>query len=185
MTEPVFVGTNVLLYAHDARYPLKSLRADAVLAEREAAGRIVISTQVLQEFYSVATKKLRLKPELARERVEYFSQQFEVVIVQPHLILGAIDVQRLHGISFWDALLVRCASAANCRTLLTEDLSHGQIIEGVTIVNPFVDTQRAGEPRGRYTPTLRGPSKRVKPPRSPAAGKAKRRSAAAAKVSPS
>jgi hypothetical protein len=83
-------------------------------------------------------------------------------VIQPDLILGAIDVHRLHGISFWDALLVRCASAASCRTLLTEDMNHGQTIEGVTIVNPFVEAQRAGEPRGRYTATLRGPSKRVR-----------------------
>lgn len=53
-------------------------------------------------------------------------------------ILGAIDIHRLHGISFWDALIVRAAKESGCRVVLTEDMQHGQVVDGVNIVNPFI-----------------------------------------------
>jgi predicted nucleic acid-binding protein len=59
------------------------------------------------------------------------------VIVRPELILGAIDLHRLHPLSVWDALIVASASAASCATLLTEDLGAGDVIAGVRIENPF------------------------------------------------
>ena len=53
------------------------------------------------------------------------------------MILAAIDLSRLHSFSFWDALIVRTAAAAGCGLLLTEDLQHGQVVDGVRIENPF------------------------------------------------
>lgn len=98
-----------------------------------------MSTQVLQEYFVKATGKLRLPADEVRARVEQLAQ-LEVVLVRPDLILGAIDLHRLSRISFWDALIVRCASAAGCGRLLTEDLNHGQLIDGVRIENPFAST---------------------------------------------
>jgi predicted nucleic acid-binding protein len=63
----------------------------------------------------------------------------EVVQIRVDLILGAIDIHRLHQLSFWDALVVKCAAAAGCSRLLTEDMLHGRILEGVRIENPFLD----------------------------------------------
>ncbi|MBV9947130.1 MAG: hypothetical protein JOZ69_09805, partial [Myxococcales bacterium] len=54
-------------------------------------------------------------------------------MIRPERVLGAIDLHRLNSISFWDALIVRCASAAGCATVLTEDLNAGQVIDGVRI----------------------------------------------------
>lgn len=59
------------------------------------------------------------------------------MIIRPELILGAIDLCRLHELSFWDALVVRSASAAGCGRLLSEDMQDGQTIDGVRIENPF------------------------------------------------
>ena len=53
-------------------------------------------------------------------------------------VLGAIDLHRLHRLSFWDALVVRAALASGCARLLSEDLQHGQRFEGLEVVNPFV-----------------------------------------------
>jgi len=124
----VFIDTNILVYADDASAGEKRARAQAVIREHIQAGTAVISTQVLQEFYVIATKKLALSPEAARRRVEVYAQLDPV---------AAIDIHRLGGISFWDALIVRCAAIAGCERLISEDLGHGKVVSGVRIENPF------------------------------------------------
>lgn len=136
MSERVFLDTNVLVYADDLDAGPKRDRARAVVREHVASGAAVLSTQVLQEFFAIATRKLGLAPEVARARVEAFAQ-LDVVLIRTELIVGAIDLHRLRSLSFWDALVVRSAVAAGCSRLLTEDLNHGQVIEGVRIENPF------------------------------------------------
>lgn len=138
MADRVFVDTNVFLYADDDDAGDKRERAREVLAELVPSGRAVISTQVLQEFFVTATKKLSMAPDKARERVDILAQ-LDVVLVRPELIVGAVDLHRLHALSFWDSLVVRCASAAGCARLLSEDLNHGQRIDGVRIENPFLE----------------------------------------------
>jgi len=138
LADRVFVDTNVFVYADDDGTPAKRDRARTVLADLVPTGRAVVSTQVLQEFFVVATKKLGIPVERARQRIEALAR-LDMVLVRPELVLGAIDLQRLHDLSFWDALVIRCASAAGCTRLLSEDLQHGQVIDGVRIENPFAD----------------------------------------------
>lgn len=83
-----------------------------------------------------ATRTLGLPPERARVRVERLNR-LDAVLLRPELILGAVDLCRLHGLSFWDALVVRSASASGCGRLLSEDMQHGQTIDGVRIDDPF------------------------------------------------
>jgi predicted nucleic acid-binding protein len=96
-----------------------------------------VSTQVLQEFFVTATRKLGMAAEIARQRVETLAQ-LDNVLVRPELVLAAIDLHRLRSISFWNALVVQAAVAAGCARLLTEDLNAGEVINGVRIENPFV-----------------------------------------------
>ena len=63
--------------------------------------------------------------------------RLDVVSIRVDLILGAIDLHRLHLISFWDALIVSAALCTGCRRLLTEDLQAGQELDGVLVVDPF------------------------------------------------
>jgi predicted nucleic acid-binding protein len=136
MSDRVFVDTNIFVYADDRSARTKRVRARRVLSELIRAKRVVVSTQVMQEYFAAAIKKLGLSPERARIRVERLNR-LDVVLIRPELILGAIDLCRLHGLSFWDALVVRSASAAGCGRLLSEDLQDGQTIDGVRIENPF------------------------------------------------
>lgn len=136
LMERTFFDTNVLLYAEDADAPEKRAAAQARIASAVKSSKAVVSTQVLQEFFVIATKKLGLAPELAKTRIETYSK-LDVVLTQPDLILTAIDLHRLHGISFWDALVVRAAAVGGCTRLLSEDLQHGRTLDGVTIENPF------------------------------------------------
>jgi predicted nucleic acid-binding protein len=100
------------------------------------AAATTISTQVLQEFYSIVTKKYHADALIAREMLLYYAQ-LNVVIPDIELITNAVDISILRRISFWDALIVAAAESANCLTLYSEDLNHGQSIRGVRIVNPF------------------------------------------------
>jgi predicted nucleic acid-binding protein len=108
--------------------------------EREVeAGRAALSTQVLQEFYVNATRKLGrpLSPERAAARVRDLAK-LPLVRVDPSLILAAITRSRSLGFSFWDALILEAVLSAGANHLLTEDLQHGQEIEGLRIENPFL-----------------------------------------------
>lgn len=131
-----FFDTNILVYADDLAADAKRERALALLEQHVAAGTAVLSTQVLQEYYVSATRKLGVPPATARSKVALFGR-LDLVEVDLELILGAIDVQRLHQLSFWDALIVRAATVAGCRQLFSEDLQDGRQIDDLQIVNPL------------------------------------------------
>lgn len=133
-----FVDTNVLVYAHDASEPAKQLAARQCLDRLWAMGTGALSTQVLQEFYVVATGKgsPAMRPADAREIVRLYSA-WPVVTVDPVLILTASELHERRSMSFWDALIVAAAQRAGADEILTEDLSDGEVIDGVRIVNPF------------------------------------------------
>lgn len=137
MKPRVFIDTNVLVYADDRDAGARRDVARALVDDALRSGHGVLSTQVLQEFFVISTRKLGVDAAIARRKVELLAT-LEVVQVRVELIVGAIDLHRLHRLSFWDALVVKCAAAAGCSRLLTEDLQHGQVIEGVRIDNPFV-----------------------------------------------
>jgi predicted nucleic acid-binding protein len=97
----------------------------------------VISTQVMQEFYVTATKKLKVDALIVKDILHSFSH-FEVVLILPEIIDRAIDCQVLNKISFWDALIVSAAQSACCEKIWTEDLNPGQIFQGVKVENPLI-----------------------------------------------
>lgn len=131
-----FIDTNVLVYADDAYDKGKQRVAiDLVVSlRRSRAG--VLSVQVLQEYYVNAIQKLKLDAAFARRRVELFGR-FETVRPDVGLVLGAIDLQRLHPLSFWDAMILEAARVSGCGAVLSEDMQPGATIAGVKIVNPF------------------------------------------------
>jgi predicted nucleic acid-binding protein len=134
----VFIDTNVLVYAHDAEDKEKAAAAIALLTELWTSGTGAVSTQVLQEFYSVATGKLRppMSPAEARQVVADYAE-WAVVETTPQLILSATVLHERHEVSFWDALIVEAALLAGADTLLTEDLHHGQQFGPLAVHNPF------------------------------------------------
>jgi predicted nucleic acid-binding protein len=140
VTERVFLDTNVLIYADDRDAGDRRMRAREILGEAFTQHNGVISTQVLQEYFSVATRKLGIKPEATRKRVELLATM-DVVRIDVSLILAAIDLVRLHSVAFWDALIIQSAQVAGCRLLLTEDLQHGQVFNSLRVENPFRDTE--------------------------------------------
>ncbi len=131
-----FFDTNVLVYGDDGANPAKQRRATDLIAEHGRTNSAVVSLQVLQEYFVTVTRKLHVEAHIARRKVELLAQ-FHVATPDVADILGAIDLHRLHGISFWDALILRSAKQAGCKVLFSEDMQAARVIDGVQIVNPF------------------------------------------------
>jgi len=133
-----FVDSNVLLYAHDASETEKQPIARALLEELWANGSGVVSTQVLQEFYVVATRKFvpPIRRSEAREIVALYAT-WPVVQIDVGLILDAAALEDRFRLSFWDALIVEAARRAGAMRLASEDFQNGRRIAGIVIENPF------------------------------------------------
>jgi predicted nucleic acid-binding protein len=132
-----FLDTNVLVYADDKAMPAKQRRALNLVVEHRRAGTGVVSLQVLQEYFVTVTRKLHIDPRVARRKVELLAE-FDVAAPEVADILAAIDLHRLHGFSFWDALILRAAKQAGCRVVFSEDMQEARAIDGLQIVNPFL-----------------------------------------------
>jgi predicted nucleic acid-binding protein len=132
-----FLDTNVLLYCDDLADRAKQAKAQELTLKHRIQRTGVISLQILQEYFVNATRKLGLDPATARRKVEVYAR-FHLVEPKVTDILAAIDIHRLHGFSYWDALVLRMAKQAGCAVLLTEDMQHGQEFDEVRIVNPFL-----------------------------------------------
>jgi len=131
-----FLDSNILIYTDDRGAPAKQRAALDLIEHCRRFDNGVVSVQVLQEYFTIATRKLGVDRAIARRKVELFGQ---LHLVETCLddVLAAIDLHRLHEFSFWDALIVRSALRTGCRTLYSEDLQHGRRIEGLQFLNPF------------------------------------------------
>jgi predicted nucleic acid-binding protein len=132
-----FFDSNLLVYTDDPRFPKKLAIASGLIEKHLQDRTGAISIQVLQEYYSVTTGKLKTDPSVAREKARIFSS---LTVFRPAVedVLAAIDLHRLHQLSFWDALIVRAAMQSGARILYAEDMQNGRRFDGIQIVNPFV-----------------------------------------------
>lgn len=136
MSGRVFLDANVLVYAQDAGAAKKRHKSREIIKSLAESAGGVISTQVMQEFFVAATRKLGVSPLAAKGVLKTFDV-FEIVQVSPALIHEGIDCSILNQLSFWDSLIFAAAASAGCTTLLSEDLNAGQAILGVKVQNPF------------------------------------------------
>jgi len=136
MTAPVFVDTNVLIYALDAADLKKQQAAHVWRQELWKSRRGRVSFQVLQEFYVKVTHKWPKARREARSEVRDL-MAWRPVAVNDQILEESWKIQDRYQLSFWDALIVAAAKSVSCRFLLTEDLKAGQEIDGLVVVNPF------------------------------------------------
>ncbi len=134
-----FFDTNILVYTVDASEPERREKAIDCLERAVRDDTIVISTQVLQEFYNITTRKLR-PPLSVREAAQQVEQLcgFEVVGASSHSVMGAIELAQRHKLTWWDALILEAALRANAEVLISEDGQHGRRFGQLTITNPFL-----------------------------------------------
>jgi predicted nucleic acid-binding protein len=131
-----FFDTSVLLYMYSSADPRKQARARDLYREYALDNRALLSTQVVQEFYTAALRKLELPREQVREVVAAFLV-LPVIILDPSRIRAAMDIEVQYTISFRDALIVAAAEGGRADVLYTEDLTDGQQYGPVLARNPF------------------------------------------------
>jgi predicted nucleic acid-binding protein len=137
MIVPRFIDTNILLYSI-SQDPAEARKRDIAVALLDADD-IGLSVQVLQEFYVQATRATRkdaLPHEIAAGLVGTWLR-FRVQDITLPVMLGALEIKAMHGFSYWDAAIVSAARALGCGELLSEEMSHGRVVEGVVIRDPF------------------------------------------------
>ena len=133
-----FFDTNVLVYLFDEDSPEKQSRARDLFNEQARSGRVVLSPQILQEFYVTVTRKLArpVSPEDALAAVTHFTA-FSLVPVDGATVLRAIRLHQNDRLSFWDALVIQAALEGNCTRVFSEDMQDARRFGNLVIENPF------------------------------------------------
>jgi predicted nucleic acid-binding protein len=136
--DKIFLDTNVIVYAYDKSAGEKHRIAADIMIKLWESGSGIVSTQVLQEFFVIVTRKIPkpLKANVAREIINDLLK-WEVVINDSESILSAIDIHLKYKYSFWDSMIIDAALKGGATKLYSEDLSDRQQINGLIIRNPF------------------------------------------------
>ena len=135
-----FFDTNVLLYQYDASERRRQAIADDLIKRSIAQGEFLISTQVMMEFYHVATRKFAHAISVQRlQRLMVELADSEPVLVSPGLVLEATTIHQNDSIAWWDSTIVAAALHAGADVLYSEDLQHHRYFDDLQIINPFLD----------------------------------------------
>jgi predicted nucleic acid-binding protein len=132
-----FIDTNPFVYLFDETAGAKRTRAEEIVRSGRISGAM-ISHQVVQETLNVITGKLGASSTDAKRFFRDVLEPFWGSRPTPGLYVRSLDIRQRYGLSFWDSLIVGAALESGCTRLLTEDLQHGQVIEGLAIENPFL-----------------------------------------------
>ena len=139
MADKFFLDTNIIVYTFDSNETKKKKLALDLFQNLFTEKNYFISTQVIQEFCNVALMKM--KPILTVENINNFINTFPKNVIhkiERETISKALKIKKKSQLSFWDSMIISAASEAGCNKLYTEDLTHGQTIAKVKIINPFI-----------------------------------------------
>ena len=131
-----FIDSNVFIYAADSKNPVKRSIARKLITGAVASGGCKINVQVLNEFSSVAYRKLGLTIDEIKAYLEMF-RALTVLPVPADVTEKGLDVMQRYGLQFYDSLLLVAASESGCSEFISEDFNDGQIYCGMKAVNPF------------------------------------------------
>ena len=141
MNGKYFIDTNIFVYLFDPRYPAKSRKARSIIDHAVNEGTGLISYQVIQEFFSIASKKFA-QPMTMYECLYCLDNIFSplcAVFPSIEFYKSALALKDQVGCSLYDALIIAAAVQEKCSVLYSEDLQHGRVIAGVKIQNPFAN----------------------------------------------
>ena len=139
MNDRVLVDTNILVYAYDLDAGLKRIKAAEVLESLWDQGNGVLTTQVIAEFFITITQKVKQRLSLpdAKQIIEDYRNGWTVFSTTPDMVLKVVSGVEQYKLSFWDAMIWASAVINEAPLIYSEDMHHGQIIEGVRLENPF------------------------------------------------
>jgi predicted nucleic acid-binding protein len=134
-----FIDSNVLVYLVDSSHPEKRATARGLVRDALRTGDVQISFQVVQETLNVITRKFQrtVTPDDARQLLQEVLVPLWRVMPTQALYERALDVHERYKYSFYDSLIIAGALRAGSTRLYSENLQHGQRIEGLTVENPF------------------------------------------------
>lgn len=138
-TDPVKIGldTNILIYASGLNDDARFRKANAILIDLAPLATI-IPTQAMGEFF-VASQRLGRTANAAAVGVEEWYERYDIVAATPETFAEAFKISASNNLQFWDALILATAAEAGCRMLLSEDMQHGFVWKGCTVINPFAE----------------------------------------------
>ncbi len=131
MSPRVFFDTNIIVYL----YTLERTKSERALELVSEGG--IVSVQVLNEFISVARKKLKLGWNDIEAGLTAIREECDVIPLDLAIHQQALELCQESNLSIYDGLIVAAALTAGCDTLYSEDMNHGQKIGSLTIINPF------------------------------------------------
>lgn len=138
MKDRCFIDTNILIYPFDNSNSSKQKACSTFLTQILVNAEPVISTQTLGEFFNVVVRKLNFPKQDAMFEVQKLTETFPVYEIKTENVLHAMQISNATQFSYWDSLILAMAIDTGCSVLYSEDLSNGQEIEGIKIVNPFI-----------------------------------------------
>lgn len=139
MSDKIFLDSNVLIYAYDnSDDRLKQNRAQEILNQGLVADNIVLSAQVLSEFYTVVTKRYESPLTISQARnVIELVDVLQIIQIDVSLVKRAIETHERYQINYWDGLIIAAAERGRCHVILSEDLNAGQLYHDIKVENPF------------------------------------------------
>jgi predicted nucleic acid-binding protein len=140
MNDKYFIDTNVFVYSFDHDQPAKQDCSKELIQAGLQTGLGIISTQVIQEFLNVATRKFAvpMKAEDSKAYLRLVMNPLWQVYPDLSLYEACLDLQAETGYSFYDSLILSAAIRGECKLLYSEDLHDQQEIHGVMIKNPYI-----------------------------------------------
>src|SRR3989338_1067815 len=130
----IFIDSNIMIYAYSSTEISKKDKVLLMLENEE----IAISTHVINEFIWIMSRKFNVDMESLKVISNNLFEIFNVGIVSKTTISKAIDIAKGYRYAYWDSLILSSALEAKCIAIYSEDMQHGQIIEGIKIINPFL-----------------------------------------------
>lgn len=140
MSARFFLDTNIFACTFDPSAPAKAKRALQLIRQAADTGNGVVSYQVVQEFFNLAFRRFQHPMNMA-EAEQYLITVFRPLLAvhsSPALYVEAMRIAGRYRLSWYDSIVVAAALQSECGLLYSEDLQHGQEIEGLLIENPFL-----------------------------------------------
>jgi predicted nucleic acid-binding protein len=140
MTALFAFDSNILVYAEGLNDPARELRAKQLRAQL-GPGQIVLPMQAIGEFYNVLTRKYLKPADMARALCQEWLDSATSIAAADQTFRDAIELAATSSLQIWDALILATAAEAGCIALLSEDMQHGFVHRGVTVINPFAEPE--------------------------------------------
>lgn len=140
MKDSFFIDTNIFVYSFNSSDAFKKEKSQEIIQKAIETGQGCISTQVIQEFINVATRKFQVPMKSSDLKIYLHEVLFPLctTLINFDIIEKALAIHKKYKISYYDSQIISAALLSSSKILITEDLNNLQRIEGLTILNPFI-----------------------------------------------